>query len=134
MAESGAATACADWPACNGAQILPGADSQEWTHMGHRYLAAGFLVPLFLFIRAGRAARSFPWAQPIVRGVMVLYAAQVLVGALNVLYTFPDPLTISHTVIATAIWILLASSAVLCYYTPVAVQEQRELRGAGVPA
>lgn len=133
MAESGAATACADWPTCNGASIVPG-DDHEWTHMGHRFLAGAFLVPLVLFVRAGVAARAFAWAQPIVRGVMVLYALQVGVGALNVWYTFPDPLTISHTVIATAIWILLASSAVLCYYTPVAVQERRAMRGAGVPA
>jgi heme A synthase len=135
MAESGASTACASWPTCNGGQIFPGNDSQEITHMVHRYLAAGFLLVILPFVvSAIRRKDELPWAKPIAHAVIGLYVAQVTVGALNVWFTFPDTLTVLHTAIASGIWLSLASAAVLSYYTPAPARRARCFPAAEVPA
>jgi len=118
LTESGAATACEGWPLCNGS-VLPAADDHEIVHMLHRYLAAGFaflLVPLVHALWRERATNRL--ATPLVASITVLYIAQVLIGALNVWYTFPEPLTISHTVVASLIWFSLSTAAVVALYEP----------------
>ena len=67
-------------------------------------------------------------------GLGVLYVAQVVVGALNVWYTFPDVLTISHTVIAASIWFTLASAVALTFYAPAIAARTPTLTKAGAPA
>jgi heme A synthase len=52
----------------------------------------------------------------------LLFVAQVTVGAFNVWYTFPDQLTISHTVIASLVWFTLSSAATLAWYSPASVR------------
>jgi heme A synthase len=134
MTESGASTACEGWPACNGS-ILPGSDDQEITHMLHRYLAGALIVPLALFaVTAWRQRREIAWAAPAAGATAIFYAAQVMVGAANVWLEFPDPLTISHTVIASCVWACLASAAVLGYYTPAGVRAARPVGVREVPA
>lgn len=118
MAESGAATACSGWPLCNGG-LLPGADDQEITHMVHRYLAGGFaFIVVPGVVVAWRRREVLPWAKVYVVVLGVLYAAQVLVGALNVWFTFPDPLTVTHTAVAGSIWGVLSAGAALGFYEP----------------
>src|SRR4029079_5834855 len=115
MAESGASTACKGWPLCNGSP-LPAADDQEVTHMIHRYLAGAlifFVVPLVL--QAWRRRREVPWSGWFAVLLGGLYVAQVTVGALNVWFTFPDPLTITHTVIAASIWFTLSGAVALTF-------------------
>ena len=134
MAESGASTACEGWPLCNGG-ILPGSDDHEITHMLHRYLAAAFIVFVApALVAAWRNRERIRWAVPFGTALGVLYVAQVLVGALNVWYTFPEPLTISHTVIASLIWFTLSAAIALTYYAPAAESHPNELRKAGAPA
>ncbi len=121
MAESGASTACSGWPLCNGAPF-PGADDQEVTHMVHRYLAGGFaFVLLPLLVSAWRRRHLVPWALPLALAAAAVFAAQVTVGAFNVWYTFPDPLTVSHTFIAAVIWATLSIGASLATYRRVGV-------------
>lgn len=121
MAESGAATACSGWPLCNGG-VLPAADDQEITHMLHRYLAGGFVfIVIPALVTAWRRRASLPWARPYVLALGALYGSQVLVGALNVWYTFPEPLTVAHTAIAGCIWGVLSTGAALGFYQPVGV-------------
>ncbi|MCA9863603.1 MAG: COX15/CtaA family protein, partial [Thermomicrobiales bacterium] len=116
MTESGAATACSGWPLCNGS-VLPAADDHEVTHMLHRYLAGLFLFFIAGFVVAAWKARGrAPWAPVLAIATAVLYVAQVVVGALNVWMTFPDPLTISHTVIASLVWATLSAAALLAWY------------------
>jgi heme A synthase len=118
MTESGASTACEGWPLCNGS-VLPAADEHEVTHMLHRYLAAGFailLVPLTVALWRQRAAHRLGVA--LAAATAVLYTAQVVVGALNVWFTFPEPLTISHTVVASLIWFTMSTAAVTALYLP----------------
>jgi len=134
MAESGASTACSGWPLCNGG-VLPGADDQEITHMLHRYLAGAFVffvVPAL--VTAWRRRDQLPWARPYVAALGGLYAMQVLVGALNVWYTFPDPLTVAHTAIAACIWGVLAAGAALGFYQPYRAAAARPLPRAEAPA
>jgi heme A synthase len=116
MTESGASTACEGWPLCNGS-VTPASDDQEVTHMLHRYLAGAFLFLVIpVAVVAWRARRELPWAAWIAGGIALFYTAQVMVGALNVWLTFPDPLTISHTVIASLVWSTLSTAAAFGYY------------------
>jgi heme A synthase len=124
MTESGAATACSGWPLCNG-YVLPANDNQEITHMLHRYLAGAFvfiLAPLVLV--AWKRRSTLAWAAPIALAVGGLYVLQVVVGAINVWYTFPQLLTISHTVIAAFLWFALSVGAVLGFYAPISAAER----------
>lgn len=134
MTESGAATACTDWPTCNGANIFPGSDDHEMVHMGHRYIALAFLVVLGLTLSVVKRTTKESWTRPVVILGGALYTVQVIVGALNVWFTFPEPLTVLHTAIATAIWIVLSSTAILSYYRPVATQRSAVPKRAEVPA
>lgn len=131
MSESGASTACEGWPACNGS-VLPGSDNQEVTHMSHRFLAGSFvflIVPAVVV--AWRRRHDLPWAAGVAIALGGLYAVQVAVGALNVWYTFPDPLTVAHTVIASCVWATLSTAIVLGYYQLAPQrQEQRPLQRA----
>jgi heme A synthase len=133
MAESGAATACEGWPLCNGS-VLPSSDDQEITHMVHRYLAGGFVflaVPLVAV--AWKRGGELAWARPLAIAFGVLYVAQVLAGALNVWYTFPDELTVSHTVLAASIWFTLSAAVALTYYVPASESRAHRLTKAGAP-
>jgi len=118
LTESGAATACEGWPLCNGS-VLPAADSHEIVHMLHRYLAAGFalvLAPLIHALWRERAAnRLATW---LLASITTLYVTQVVIGAFNVWYTFPEPLTIAHTVVASLIWFAMSTAAVVALYAP----------------
>jgi heme A synthase len=134
MAESGAATACEGWPTCNGS-LLPANDHQEITHMAHRYLAGGAIFILLpYFVASFRRAQGVWWARPVAAGTLVFYVAQVVVGALNVWYTFPDPLTVAHTAIAACIWFGLSTSAVLGLYRPIAERAGAAPLAGRVPA
>ena len=75
-----------------------------------------FIVPLAVV--AWRSRDRLFWAGGVAVALGVLYGAQVLVGALNVWYTFPDYLTVAHTVIAASIWFILAGAIILTYYAP----------------
>lgn len=134
MAESGASTACEGWPLCNGSAV-PGSDDQEITHMVHRYLAGGLGVLLVAWaVQAWKQRTALTWAGPAAIAVVVLYGAQVMVGALNVWYTFPEPLTVTHTVIASLVWTALAGALLLAYYAPAAQRSAKAVPRAGVPA
>lgn len=135
MTESGAATACSGWPLCNGS-IVPGSDDHEVTHMLHRYLAGLFAIPIAgLAMAAWKARDRVPMAPILGFATLALYAIQVTVGAFNVWLTFPDPLTISHTVIASLVWFTLSFTALLAWYQPAAERRRLgSLAGGKVPA
>jgi heme A synthase len=132
MSESGASTACSGWPRCNGG-ILPGSDNQEVVHMVHRYLAAGFALLVAPCVWAAyQRRREVPLAARLGVAAGGLYVAQVLIGALNVWYTFPDALAVSHTVVASLVWVVLSTTAITSFYRPSVVRS--ELSGAGAVA
>ncbi len=135
MAESGASTACADWPTCNGLSPLPGADDQEITHMVHRYLAGALVLLVVPFaLVAWRRRQELPWVRELAIAVAALYIAQVVVGALNVWWAFPDEMTVAHTAIAAGVWFGLSATAFLALYRPVASRAANSLAAAEVMA
>jgi heme A synthase len=135
MAESGASTACSGWPACNGS-LLPTSDNQEITHMVHRYLAGTLAIFIVAVVVAGwRQRKKLAWAGPVAIAAGALYVAQVVVGAANVWYTFPDWLTVAHTAIAASVWATLSSAVILAFYAPATVRVMAHVDGrAGVAA
>jgi heme A synthase len=125
MAESGASTACTGWPTCNGS-VLPANDSQEITHMVHRYLAGLFIFFIVPLVWMGWKRRhELFWAGPAAVVLGVLYVAQVFVGALNVWYAFPDWLAVAHTVIASCVWFTLATMVLMTFYSPATERSAR---------
>jgi heme A synthase len=134
MTESGATTACEGWPLCNGS-VVPAANEHEIVHMVHRYLAGGliFFVAPFV-VMAWKRREQVRWAGLIAVLIGGLYVTQVSVGALNVWFSFPDPLTISHTVIAASIWFTLSATIALTFYAPAVVTEKSPLTKAGATA
>lgn len=135
MAESGASTACEGWPLCNGS-VLPASDDHEVTHMVHRYLAGLFLVLVgAVLVVAWRERSRLFWASSVGVSLFVLYVVQVIVGAFNVWYTFPDSLTVAHTLIAALVWFTLAAAVLMTYYTPAKAPASRAVnRRAGATA
>ncbi len=124
MTESGAATACSGWPLCNGSAI-PAADDHEITHMLHRLLAGLLVIFVAGFaVTAWKRRDEVPWAPVLAVALVIFYVVQVLVGALNVWYTFPDVLTISHTVIASLVWFTLSAAVTLAWYSPVSARQR----------
>lgn len=118
MAESGASTACTGWPLCNGS-ALPDGSEHEVVHMVHRYIAGLFIFFIVAFMYyAWKHRRELFWATPVVIAAGILYILQVFVGALNVWYTFPEWLSVSHTVIAASIWLTLSTAILFTYYSP----------------
>jgi heme A synthase len=134
MAESGASTACSGWPACNGS-ILPANDHQEIIHMVHRYVA-GLLIFFVVAViwAAWRHREALSWARPVALGLGALYALQVMVGAFNVWYTFPDWLSVAHTVIASCVWATLATAIMLTFYVPATERQPQLTPGARATA
>ena len=134
LGESGGSTACEGWPLCSGG-VLPGADDQQITHMVHRYLAALLLVPLvWLIVAAWRERGTLRWGMHVARTTAVLYGAQVAIGALNVLYTFPDALTVTHTVLASLLWLTLSAAALLGYSAQAVSRDRVPATPAEAPA
>ena len=134
LGESGGSTACEGWPLCSGG-VLPGADDQQITHMVHRYLAALLLVPLvWLIVAAWRERGTLRWGMHVGRTTAVLYGAQVAIGALNVLYTFPDALTVTHTVLASLLWLTLSAAALLGYSAQAVSRDRVPATPAEAPA
>lgn len=118
MAESGASTACSGWPLCNGS-VLPANDDQEITHMVHRYLAGLFIFLIVPFVwTAWKRRHELFWAAPVAIATAVLYVTQVMVGAFNVWYTFPEWLTVAHTAVAAGIWFSLSAAVLFTFYSP----------------
>ena len=134
LGESGGSTACEGWPLCSGG-VFPGADDQQITHMVHRYLAALLLVPLaWLVVAAWQERRAMRWGLHVGRTVAVLYGAQVAIGALNVLYTFPDALTVTHTVLASLLWLALSAAALLGFSAQAVSRDRVSPTPAEAPA
>jgi len=126
MAESGASTACAAWPTCNGFAVFPGADGQEITHMAHRYLVGvfAFLITPFV-VMAWRRREDLPWAAELAVAAGALFLSQVIAGAVNVWFSFPDAVTVTHTALAASVWFVLSSAALLAWYRPSAMTAPR---------
>jgi len=103
VTSTGADTACAGWPLCDGGLWPSGLLGQ--IHMLHRFIAAlGGLMILGLTWAAWQRRRERPPVAIAAVVTAVLLLAQVLVGAANVLSGFPAVLEGLHVATATAVW------------------------------
>lgn len=122
VAVSDATYACSGWPLCNG-QLIP-SHPLGWIHMGHRLLAGLLSIHmLILLVRAWRSQRSQRAILSVATITVVLFFAQVFVGALKVSTGFPIYLLGLHVATAAAVW---ASSVVLVVLVGLAARTPEE--------
>jgi heme A synthase len=104
------------WPLCNG-QVLP-SDGNAIIHMLHRYVAAGVgLLIAFTLVYAWRSSPHVRAVRMAALASALLFAAQIIVGTLNVLLGFPLVTGIMHLAIAAAVWVAMVVFATFVYQT-----------------
>lgn len=112
VAAGSATYACSGWPLCNG-ELIP-SHPLGWLQMGHRVLAGLLAVHLLLLLRsAWRTQRSKRGILSAATLTVVLYFAQILVGALKVSTAFPVYLLGLHVATAAAVWAMAVILVVL---------------------
>ncbi len=110
VTSSGSAFACSGWPLCSGS-LWPDTGLGR-IHMFHRLFAALSVPVVFLLAkRAWDRRRRRPGTFVASTLALTLILIQVLVGALNVLRSFPPVLNGLHIATASAVWGTLAISA-----------------------
>lgn len=133
LPESGASSACPDWPACRGWDFLP-ADRQELFHMLHRYVVIAFAASqLWLIAIIALARGTFRWSGLLLGGLLILSAVQVLLGALNVWYEFPNTLAVAHTVVGSIVWAAATAVATLTLRPAGGLAPRRRPGSSGTP-
>ncbi|MBL8022261.1 MAG: COX15/CtaA family protein [Leptospirales bacterium] len=113
-----AGLACTDFPSCYKLQSFAPDGSSEWNsvffpkmqghvemHISHRLVA--YVLTLFAFVlygfglRAGLTTRQ----QQRLFVIILMILTQILLGALNVLYQIPVPITVAHSLVANLIYL-----------------------------
>jgi heme A synthase len=106
---SGAGLAFRDWPLLDG-KLMPDASRLAMIHFTHRIAAAavGVLI-LYLALQAWRTQRAFG---PVVLAstlALVIYVAQVFVGAANIWTLLQPAARAAHLAVAIALWATLVA-------------------------
>ncbi len=125
VANSGAGLAYPDWPLFDG-QLAPAGGRLANLHYAHRVLAAaaGLLVLAMMVqalrLRSGQAWRRRGGRRPIPLAAaslaLILYVAQVLVGAANIWLELATSVRVAHLALASALWATLVVAAVTWGY------------------
>ena len=115
-ATPGALAACPDWPLCQG-WTLP-FDHLPAVNMFHRIVAAllGLLIIYTLHLgwrNGGRKSGGGNLIRTLSLAGLILFAAQLLVGGIAVWMGFPVELRALHIALATAVWAVMATLALL---------------------
>jgi heme A synthase len=109
MTESGANFACDGWPRCNG-EWLPGFSRLVAIHWTHRLVALVLGVALTLLaVRQRQVSGAASLPHQVAAATVVLYIAQVLIGAGNIWTDMSEATSITHLAVGTLIW-----SALVC--------------------
>ena len=114
VSNEGAALVYSDWPLFNGRFVSSGGGLAD-LHYAHRVLAAAVgLLILAAVIQTWRTRQS-----PLVRHTMALalliYIAQLFVGASNIWLQLATSVRVAHMALAAAMWALLVISAISGY-------------------
>ena len=115
MVGYGAGTSCATWPLCRGS-FWPDDAAAYLIHMGHRYIAA--LVGLIVLAAAWHVIRTLPDNPPArlaAVGVVLAFAAQIVVGAAVIWTAFGADFKAVHLSVATLVWAALVTMVGLIY-------------------
>ena len=117
VTSSGASGSCAGWPLCDGQLWPPTLLSQ--VHMLHRVVAGvtGLLI-LALGYTAWRHRTQRPVAFIAAATTAVLVLAQIGLGALNILWGFPQLINGLHVATASAVWAALVVTTTLAMLRP----------------
>ena len=97
---SGATEVCTGWPLCQPEGML------GWMQLFHR-ISAGFASALMLYLlyRAWRDVRDHRVLLPLATITVILFFAQVFVGAMEVTRGFPLYLKVLHALTVIALWV-----------------------------
>ena len=114
VANSGAALVYPDWPLFDGRLVSAGGRLAD-LHWAHRMMAVivGLLV-LGLAVQTWRQGRR-PALIAAMGCALVLYVAEVLVGASNIWFELATSVRIVHLALASALWMALVFTAVWAY-------------------
>ena len=118
VASSNSAMACQGWPWC-GKQLIP-SNLPGWINLIHRtsvVLATASM--LALLVHAWRSQRSQRAILPAATLTVVLFIAQILVGALQTTQGYPTYLLGLHVTTASAVW---TSSVILLVFVGLAAR------------
>ncbi len=120
-----AASACADWPLCNG-NVIPTGGMLEWVAVLHRYISVivGVLV-LVTFARAWRRGNALLTGAAIIAAIM--FGIEVLVGAGFVQAALAASVSVLHLASAAAVW------ASMIIFTVFAHQTTRQMAAPPAP-
>lgn len=123
MTESGANFACDGWPRCNG-EWLPAFSQLVAIHWTHRLLALVLGIALVaLALRQKQVGGTTNLAYQVAVATVILYLAQVMIGAGNIWTDMSEATSIIHLAVGTLIWSALIGLAVSAFQG-----------GVGVPA
>lgn len=106
VANSGAALVYPDWPLFNGKLVSAGGRLAD-LHYAHRLMAV--VVGLFLLalsVQTWRRQRR-PLLLAVAGVALVLYIAEVFVGASNIWLELPTSVRVVHLALASALWVTL---------------------------
>lgn len=106
VANSGAALVYPDWPLFNGKLVSAGGRLAD-LHYAHRLMAV--VVGLFLLalsVQTWRRQRR-PLLLAVAGVALVLYIAEVFVGASNIWFELPTSVRVVHLALASALWVTL---------------------------
>ena len=114
VANSGAALVYPDWPLFDGRLVSAGGRLAD-LHYAHRLMAVvvGLLV-LAVAVQTWRQGRR-PALIAAMGCALVLYVAEVLVGASNIWFELASSVRIVHLALASALWVALVFTAVWAY-------------------
>jgi heme A synthase len=116
VSQEGAGLAYPDWPLFDGKLVSSGGKLGD-LHYAHRLLAGvlGALVLTLAFRTRGEVRRPVVVAVAV---AVVLYTAQVLVGAANIWFELATSLRISHLALASALWGVLVFAGAWSHLRP----------------
>jgi len=121
VSQEGAGLVYPDWPLFDGKLVSSGGRLAD-LHYAHRLLA-GLLGVLVLALAFRTRSERRPAVVAAVALAVVLYVAQVLVGAANIWFELATSLRISHLALASALWGVLVFAAAWSYLRPDTGQE-----------
>jgi heme A synthase len=107
--------ACPTWPLCND-EVLPAEGALPLIAVIHRYMAGAIgLFMLYTFAQFWRQYRNIAHLALPMIAAAVLFAAQIVVGAIDVLLGFPPETGALHLGLATALWSAMVVFALVAF-------------------